>query len=140
MPETGFTVTFHSHSSGLRVRADPEAVKQVLLNLLANAEKYSADRKEIGVEVDAGPEGAVRMHVLDRGIGIADKDREKIFREFYRVNDSLASGVQGTGLGLTIARRIARDLGGDVSCAPRDGGGSDFIVSLPGAQTAEEDA
>ena len=136
----GFTVTFHSHSSGLRVRADPEAVKQVLLNLLANAEKYSADRKEIGVEVDAGPEGAVRMHVLDRGIGIADKDREKIFREFYRVNDSLASGVQGTGLGLTIARRIARDLGGDVSCAPRDGGGSDFIVSLPGAQTAEEDA
>ncbi len=136
----GFSVTFLSGASDLAVRADPEALKQVLLNLLANAEKYTADRREIGVHVEAGRERVVRMHVFDRGIGVAEKDRERIFREFYRVNDSLASGVQGTGLGLTIARRIARDLGGDVTCAPRDGGGSDFIVSLPPAQAAQEDA
>ena len=138
----GFTVSGLTAPDGLYVRADSEALKQVLLNLLANAEKYSADRKEISVEVVAGQgqDGAVLMRVRDRGIGVAEKDREKIFQEFYRVNDSLSSGVQGTGLGLTIARRIARDLGGDVSCAPREGGGSDFIVSLPRVKAEEEEA
>jgi signal transduction histidine kinase len=146
----GFTVsgpaeTAPAASGELLVRADPEALKQILLNLLANAEKYSAGRKEISMEVGVeatgqGQEEGVLLRVRDRGIGIAEKDREKIFREFYRVNDSLASGVQGTGLGLTIARRIARDLGGDVSCEPREGGGSDFIVRLPRVQAEEEEA
>jgi two-component system osmolarity sensor histidine kinase EnvZ len=63
-----------------------------------------------------------------------EKEREKIFREFYRVDDSLSSGVQGTGLGLTIARRIARDHGGEITCAPRDGGGTDFVVRLPAGE------
>jgi signal transduction histidine kinase len=136
----GFAVHCQTGSDELQVRADPEALKQVLLNLLTNAEKYSADRKEISVEVTPGQgqDGAVLLRVRDRGIGIAEKDRERIFREFYRVNDSLASGVQGTGLGLTIARRIVRDLGGDITCEPREGGGSDFIVRLPRARAEEE--
>jgi signal transduction histidine kinase len=115
---------------GAVVRADPEALKQVILNLLSNAEKYSAEKKEIVVRVTAGP-GWVLISVCDRGIGIPESEREKVFREFYRVDDSLSSGVQGTGLGLTIARRIARDHGGDITCAPRDGGGTEFIVRLP---------
>ncbi len=136
----GFSVSCAANAGGLFVRADPEALKQILLNLLVNAEKYSADRKEISVEVNRGPEGAVLTRVRDRGIGVAEKDRERIFREFYRVNDSLSSGVQGTGLGLTIARRIARDLGGDITCEPREGGGSDFVVRLPGVSAEEEEA
>jgi len=112
------------------VRADPEAIKQVLLNLLSNAEKYSRDRKEIEVAVSRHAL-EVTLTVSDRGIGVPDKERERIFREFYRVDDSLSSGVQGTGLGLSIARRIARDHGGDITCVPRDGGGARFVVRLP---------
>jgi signal transduction histidine kinase len=122
-----------------QVHADPEALKQVLLNLLSNAEKYSAKRKEIVVTV-SGQEGSVLISVRDRGIGIPEKDRERVFREFYRVDDSLSSGVQGTGLGLTIARRIARDHGGEITCAPRDGGGTDFVVRLPAADEGEAPA
>jgi signal transduction histidine kinase len=114
------------------VEADPEALKQVLLNLLSNAEKYSAGAKEIEVEV-AREERQVVVHVRDRGIGVPEKDSERIFREFFRVDDSLTARVQGTGLGLTIARRIARDHGGELAHRPREGGGSDFVLSLPEA-------
>jgi signal transduction histidine kinase len=78
--------------------------------------------------------------VRDRGIGIPEKEREKVFREFYLVDDSLSSGVQGTGLGLTIARRIVRDHGGDITCEPREGGGTDFIVRLLAADKGEAPA
>ena len=115
---------------GLQVCADPEALKQVLLNLLSNAEKYSRDTRDIAVELTGDP-AEVAIAVSDRGIGIPEKEREKIFREFYRVDDSLSSGVQGTGLGLSIARRIARDHGGDITCTARPGGGSRFVVRLP---------
>jgi len=126
----GFTVGSVTPVGSCSVHADPEALKQLMLNLLSNAEKYSRGRRELSVRVErAGDE--VLIHVLDRGIGVPEKERERIFREFYRVDDSLSSGVQGTGLGLTIARSIARDHGGDIACHPRDGGGSDFIVRLP---------
>ena len=121
------------------VRADPEALKQVLLNLLSNAEKYSAGKKQIVVAVSREPP-SILIRVCDRGIGIPEHERERVFREFYRVDDSLSSGVQGTGLGLTIARRIARDHGGDITCAPRDGGGTEFIVRLPAADGGEVSA
>ena len=135
----GFTVRFDGAGADppLEVVADEEALKQVVLNLLSNAEKYSPARKEI--EVQLAREGDfVAVHVRDRGVGVQEKDRERIFREFFRVDDSLASGVQGTGLGLTIARRIARDHGGDVAHAPREGGGSDFSLSLPAAPPGGE--
>jgi signal transduction histidine kinase len=133
----GFTISLEPAPGPAVVRADPEALKQVLLNLLSNAEKYSAGTKEIGVTVRQDP-GKVVVTVRDRGIGIPGKDREKIFREFYRVDDSLTSGVQGTGLGLTIARRIARDHGGDITCLPREGGGTDFAVELPSSPSQED--
>jgi signal transduction histidine kinase len=134
----GFAVSLAADGADASVRADPEALKQVVLNLLSNAEKYSPDRKEIEVEVTRAGSDSITVHVRDRGIGVAEKDRERIFREFFRVDDSLSSRVRGTGLGLTIARRIARDHGGDISCMPREGGGSDFIVRLPAAGNGDE--
>jgi len=128
----GFRLSLVAAGSDTVVHADPEALKQVLLNLLSNAEKYSPQTKEISVTIARDPAG-VTLTVGDRGIGVPEKERERIFREFYRVDDSLASGVQGTGLGLSIARRIARDHGGDITCAPRHGGGTEFIVRLPAA-------
>ncbi len=125
----GFAVSMRIHGP-LAVDADGEALKQVILNLLSNAEKYSPDVKEI--EVEAGRDGELcALCVRDRGVGVPEKLREKIFQEFFRVDDSLTARVKGTGLGLTIARRIARDHGGDVTCGARAGGGSEFTFRLP---------
>jgi signal transduction histidine kinase len=68
---------------------------------------------------------------MDRGSGVPRGCEEKIFEQFYRAHDSLSSGIQGSGLGLTLARQIARAHAGDVIYQPRDGGGSRFTLRLP---------
>jgi signal transduction histidine kinase len=114
----------------LPVIGNREALKQVVMNLLANAEKYSGDSREISL-VCAKDGGFARVDIMDRGIGVDPKLADKIFQEFFRADDSLTSPRGGTGLGLPIARDIARRHGGDVTFSPRPGGGSVFSLSLP---------
>jgi signal transduction histidine kinase len=115
------------------VSGDADALSQIIVNLLSNAEKYSNGAKEIVLQLarreSPVPYGEVR--VLDRGPGVPRGSEEKVFEKFYRAHDSLSSGVQGSGLGLTIARQIARAHGGDVVYEPRVGGGSCFVLRLP---------
>jgi signal transduction histidine kinase len=73
----------------------------------------------------------VEVKVLDRGLGVPAGSGEKIFEQFYRAHDSLSNGIQGSGLGLTLARQIARAHGGDMVYEPRAGGGSCFTLRLP---------
>lgn len=115
------------------VRADPDALAQVIVNLLSNAEKYAGESKEIVVRAGKreGPLPCAEVQVLDRGPGVPRGSEEKIFEKFYRAHDSLSSGIQGSGLGLTLARQIARAHGGDVVYEPREGGGSCFCLRLP---------
>jgi signal transduction histidine kinase len=112
------------------VQADPEALKQSLLNLLSNAEKYSGNQKAIEVEIHQG-QSWVFVDVMDRGKGVPHSQAKRIFEEFYRGDDSLTAKVRGSGLGLSITRRILRDHGGDVLYLPREGGGSIFRIQLP---------
>jgi signal transduction histidine kinase len=114
----------------LFIQADHDAVSQVLVNLLSNAEKYAGAHREITVEVRPR-EPDVEIRVLDRGLGVPPGCGERIFEQFYRAHDSLNSGVQGSGLGLTLARQIARAHGGEVTYEPREGGGSCFALRLP---------
>jgi signal transduction histidine kinase len=114
----------------LPVRGDEEGLRQVLVNLLSNAEKYSGERRE--VELGAfrrGDQGVVE--VRDRGLGVIPAHAERIFQEFFRSDDSLTTPRRGTGLGLPIARHVARGHGGDVTYAPRRGGGSVFSLEIP---------
>lgn len=131
--QNGFKISFKSTVKDSKkgiAYADEEAIKQALLNLLSNAEKYSDKEKDINVET--GQENNfLYIEVEDRGRGIPPRHVKKIFNEFYRIDDSLTSRVKGTGLGLSIARRIIRDHGGDIKCFPRDGGGSVFRIKLP---------
>ena len=126
----------------LCVKGDRDALAQVIMNLLSNAEKYSDSHKEITLcivhspgSLAAGPEPSavpkVEVRVLDRGLGVPKECAEKIFEQFYRAHDSVSSGIQGCGLGLTLARQIARAHGGDVRYEPRPGGGSCFTLYLP---------
>ena len=68
---------------------------------------------------------------VDRGPGVPRGSEEKIFEKFYRAHDSLSSGIQGSGLGLTLARAIVREAGGDIALANRDGGGLSATITLP---------
>ena len=131
LESAGFTLTCELPANPLPVRGDRDALAQVLVNLLSNAEKYSGERKEIAVRMEA-TNSLAAIHVLDRGMGVPRGCEQKIFEQFFRAHDSLNSGIQGSGLGLTLARQIARAHGGDVTFQARDGGGSCFTVQLPG--------
>jgi len=130
LQQKGFKADFATDIDQLQVKADEEAIRQVILNLLSNAEKYSEESKEIVLEVTRSQNNAL-INIKDRGIGILPAQAKKIFDKFYRVDDRLTSRVKGTGLGLTIALKIAQDHGGNISYLPREGGGSIFQVSLP---------
>ena len=126
----GFSLQLRLGPGPAPLQADRDAIVQVLVNLLSNAEKYSGDRREIEVTAECAG-GELLLSVLDRGLGIPAGDEERIFEQFHRAHDSLSSGIQGSGLGLTLARQISRQHGGDVTGRNRPDGGSCFTVRLP---------
>ncbi len=128
--EQGFTTSWQAAPPPYPVRGDEDALAQIIVNLLSNAEKYSADRKEIEVHSYV-TENSVQVSVLDRGSGVPAGEETKIFEAFYRAHDSLASGIQGSGLGLTLAQRLAKEHGGEITFQAREGGGSNVTLRLP---------
>jgi signal transduction histidine kinase len=129
----GFRVEAEIPDAAITLNGDRDALAQVMVNLLSNAEKYSDARKDVTVQVEriSEPLPHVDVRILDRGTGVPRGCAEKIFEQFYRAHDSLSSGIQGSGLGLTLARQIARAHGGDVIYQSREGGGSCFTLRLP---------
>jgi two-component system phosphate regulon sensor histidine kinase PhoR len=117
--------------NGLRpVAADPDKLRQILVNLTENAIKYSPDGGRIEVRVDrAGP--AMRFSVRDEGIGIAAEEQSRIFERFHRLDPNMTRGVGGTGLGLYICRELVQHMGGQIWVTSRESGGSDFSFDLP---------
>jgi signal transduction histidine kinase len=136
--EQGFTTRWQAAPPPYPVRGDDDALAQILVNLLSNAEKYSTDRKEIELHSYL-TEDSLHVSVLDRGSGVPPGEETKIFEAFYRAHDSLASGIQGSGLGLTLAQRIAKEHGGEITYQAREGGGSNVTLRLPLARTGIAD-
>ncbi len=118
----------------LRGATDRDAVEQIVLNLLDNACKYAADGGEVVLGLSASGTlagGAARLVVADRGPGVPEGQRERIFDKFHRVDERLTAEKAGAGLGLSIARQLARGLGGDLRCEAAAGGGAAFVLTLP---------
>ena len=116
---------------GALVSADKDAIRQIGINLVGNAVKYSEGPIDIEVEGN-------EIRFMDRGRGIPPECTERIFERFYRVDDSLTRREGGSGLGLPIARALARGMGGDVTYSPRPGGGSVFTLTLAPAEKRKE--
>jgi signal transduction histidine kinase len=128
--EAGMVLEMDIPHDEVFVRGDRDALEQVVLNLVDNAIKYASEGGEMTLVLRRhGAHAEIR--VMDRGPGIPAPHRSNIFEKFHRMDDSLTARQQGSGLGLNIARRIMRDLGGDVIYEPREGGGSAFIVRMP---------
>lgn len=111
--QKGFDVSY-DYCSETNLRFDGDLVKQVLGNLISNVEKYAIDGKFLGVTISL-ENGFLVLNVEDRGEGIADLDKTKIFSPFYRSNNKLNSGVSGSGIGLTISRELCQLHGGTLT-------------------------
>ncbi len=126
---TAHTVKVSADGPGPRVRADPDRLEQVLINLLGNARKYSRPEQPIEVFVGANAECAV-VEVSDRGIGIPEAEQPQIFEPFRRASN-VDRGLTGVGLGLYVAHEIVRAHGGTLSVHSQPGEGSTFAFTLP---------
>jgi CheY-like chemotaxis protein/HPt (histidine-containing phosphotransfer) domain-containing protein len=112
-----------------KIAADPARLRQVLLNLLSNAVKFTSVGS-VELRVLAGTtKGDLRLEVADTGPGIDEAGRERLFRDFERLNADIS--VEGAGLGLAITARIVRLMGGTIGHEPNIGGGSVFWLELP---------
>jgi two-component system sensor histidine kinase RstB len=118
----------------LRVAGDDRLLRRALRNLLENARRYGVkDGAEGDITVRAARSGQqVELRVCDRGPGVPDALRQRIFEPFFRLPGH-AEREGGVGLGLALVRQIAQRHGGSVRCEPNPGGGSCFVLSLPGA-------
>ena len=114
--------------AGLVILADVMRLEIIVGNLLDNAIKYSPDGGDLMLRLSAA-EGLALVSVRDHGIGIAPEDMDRLFVRFSRL--APRSDVPGTGLGLYLARELARLHGGDIIAVSRPGEGSEFTLSLP---------
>ncbi len=116
---------------GLMALGHPEFMEHVLLNLIANATKYSAPEEPIEIEAKLQPDGsAIEVSVLDRGPGVKKEDTETIFDLFYRAHSTMGL-ASGMGIGLSVCKRLMEKQGGRIWVEERQGGGSAFRVVLP---------
>ena len=110
--------------------ADPDKLRQVVVNLVDNGIKYSPDGGAVEIELGGGA-GRAELAVRDHGLGIPPHEREKVFEKFYRLDPALTRGVGGTGLGLYISRELVTRMGGTIRIEATPGGGTTFRVTLP---------
>jgi adenylate cyclase len=111
---------------------DPIRLRQILLNLLSNACKFTK-QGEVGVRALVDGRGWIELAVAaDSGIGMAAEQQAKLFEEFSQADATTAQRFGGTGLGLAITRKLTRMMGGDVTVTSEPGKGSVFAVRLPG--------
>ena len=114
------------------MKTDPVAVGQILRNLVENACKYGRSDHAPAIHIGASlHRGVLRVSVRDHGAGVPPEVARRIFEPFERAGRDEADPVRGLGLGLTLSRGLARDLGGDLSLEVPPDGGACFVLSLP---------
>jgi len=119
----GHKLTFNPHTEALAISSDRRHIRQILINMLTNAIKYTPDNGTIEVTADRAAGGKVKISVKDSGIGIKDGDRHKVFSAFERIENSYSIKQVGTGLGMPLTKRLIELNGGmiDFISAPNEG-------------------
>ncbi|MEU2285960.1 ATP-binding protein [Streptomyces sp. NPDC013178] len=130
-------------TAALHVWGNRGQLAAALGNLVENAVNYSPARTRVGIaarRVTANGGDLIEIAVTDQGIGISDKDKERIFERFYRVDPARSRATGGTGLGLAIVKHVAASHGGEVTVWSAEGQGSTFTLRLPEAGVARDRA
>jgi two-component system, OmpR family, phosphate regulon sensor histidine kinase PhoR len=118
---------------GALADADADRVRQVLINLIDNAIKYSPDGGTVTVRVRKRRR-VVELRVSDEGIGISERDQRNLFQKFFRVDAAMSRGIRGIGLGLYLVRGFVTAMGGRIWVESEHGKGSTFVVELPASE------
>ncbi|MBT3244553.1 MAG: response regulator [Bacteroidetes bacterium] len=127
--EIGIFIDSPEQNNSLTIETDPQRLKQVLINLLSNALKYTSEGEiHFGYRLE---ENILRFHVKDTGIGIDKKELPEVFNRFKRVESQESLQSQGTGLGLSIAKKIVELLGGKIGIVSEINKGSEFFFTIP---------
>jgi PAS domain S-box-containing protein len=134
MDEKGHRLSMET-SGILEVFADPQLLRQVVLNLASNAIKYSPSGGDISVSLTR-ERGVVRWQIQDTGIGIPKESQRHLFEKFYRADNVASLETDGTGLGLYLVRLIVEQIGGHVGCESEEGHGATFYFTVPGARSS----
>ena len=122
-------VVFDSNCTAL-INGDRHQITMAIHNLIENAINYSPEGTRVAITIrDAGE--ICEVSISDQGIGISEKDLERIFERFYRVDPARSRLTGGTGLGLSIVKHIITNHGGDVSVWSKEGAGSTFTIRIP---------
>jgi len=114
----------------ISILSNRDYIKQIFLNLVDNAIKYTPDNKMVYIKVNYEEDNLI-IKVCDNGVGIPKEDINRIFERFYRVDKARSRDVGGTGLGLAIVKHIVKNLGGTINVKSELGQGSEFIVTIP---------
>jgi signal transduction histidine kinase len=129
--ERGIALSADIQMSAMDVYLDPQRLKQVLLNYLSNALKFTPAGGAITVRAFITDDSLLQLEVKDTGIGISTEELELLFQDFHQLDGGLSRNVQGTGLGLALTRRLVEAQGGRVGVASVIGQGCTFFANLP---------
>lgn len=127
---TKHTFEFNNTAGDVTVKADSDKIKQVLMNVVGNAVKYSPTGGKVGITLGI-EDSYLRVDISDEGLGIPTEAIPQLFQKFYRVDNTDRRQIGGTGLGLAIVKEIMQHHGGDVQVASTYGQGSTFSLLLP---------
>jgi signal transduction histidine kinase len=130
IPESGFNILYHCPDPVPVIQADKDSILQVIYNLVDNAIKFSGTSRQIDINLFSN-KNELLFCVKDYGIGIPVKDQERIFDRFYRADETQRLGIKGSGIGLTIVKKIIEAHKGYLTLESRPGEGSTFCVHLP---------
>lgn len=136
LPEPGFDIRYSRPDRVPSILADRNAFLQVLYNLVDNAIKFSGESRQIDISLFS-KDDFVLLCVKDYGIGISNRDQEKIFARFYRGEEPQRMGIRGSGIGLTIVKKIIESHKGHLTLESKPGEGSTFCVHLPNYKNTE---
>jgi len=126
------TITYTNETSIANIAADPRRLKQILVNLLTNAVKFTSENGHVTLDVHVDEEQElVEFSITDNGIGIAPQDLKHLFRPFVQVDSKLNRQYEGTGLGLALVQKLTNMHGGSVNVESQVGAGSRFTIRLP---------
>jgi two-component system OmpR family sensor kinase len=129
-PKQQIRFSEESADSDLLVTADSDQLRQVLNNLISNADRFNPTGQPIELKLDAGADKLL-IRVVDHGEGIPDAVKERVFERFFRSDSSRARDTGGSGLGLAIAKAIVDSHSGRIWVEDTSGGGATFVVELP---------
>tara|TARA_Y100000310_G_scaffold331037_1_gene403884 strand:- start:6944 stop:8296 length:1353 start_codon:yes stop_codon:yes gene_type:complete len=130
--QKGLSFVYKPEGTIPHVHADPDRLRQVLVNIIGNAVKYT-QKGEVSVKLSASGE-QVTVRVSDSGIGMSEEERKNLFGKFYRIQNEETKDIKGTGLGLWITKQIVEKMNGKISVESIKGVGSHFIVTFPKIQ------